>query len=186
MKLTKLQQGLVKFASASRIRPELAGVMTNGVTAVSTDSFRLVEITNTEKDIQPEKAIIIDGKMLKQAKTKDGFEILPEDGRETPHDVALGGKMYAKGTEGMFLVEKLAQAEDYPRYKVIMDDCDKREYVEVRLNGAYLAEIAAHLAKFEYNETVTLKVPKEGKHAVIIEAESRTEKAKALLMPMNR
>jgi hypothetical protein len=162
---------VAKVASGSRIKPALACVAFYGDRTVATDSFRLIEISATgKKQKVPTLVYASDLKVLKLKK-----------------DEEIGHKKVA--ALGAALGSEL-KGEDYPDIDQILDRGNDDEYVEVRLNAGYLAEICTILKGIDPFNTITLKVP-TGKpyRPIVIEAESKPkeyqikQKARALLMP---
>lgn len=189
--LTILQQKLHQFASPSGIRPALNCVLFNGVRAVATDSFRLVEVTKTTttgeaiadtlitrdslKAIKITKAdLVID--IDDEAPSGEFLATLPsQKNRPYPLDVCANDDMATPN------------GDRFPLYEKIKEEAAAREYVEVDISGEYLAEIAAYLAKFQQGRqkgAIKLRVPLEKNQPIIMEARSTTEKAYALLMPL--
>lgn len=170
MVITKLQTIAAKFVAKSPIRPELGYVHTTGRTMQATDSFRLMEITC---DIyEDEDAMLYHADDVKRIKYPKG-----EDG------AIVNGIVATTGAGETALLQKDADA--YPLTKQIWDRTEGKEYIEMRVNGSYLAELAAALSKFDAFDKVILKVPKDGAfEPIIITAKGQGHTARALLMPM--
>ncbi len=170
MVITKLQTLAAKFVSKSAVRPELGYVHTTGRTAQATDSFRLMEITC---DIyEDEEAVLYHADDVKRIKYPKG-----EDG------AIVNGIVATTGAGDTALLQK--DADTYPLTKQIWDRTEDKEYIEMKVNGVYLAELAQALAKFDGFEKVVLKVPKDGGfEPIILTAKGQGHTARALLMPM--
>lgn len=181
--LTKLQQKVFQFASPSTIRRDLNAVLFDGVKAVATDSFRLVETTKLTTIGEAIPATLIARASLKAIKTVKAdtvIEVETVSGRTfaTPDSMRLGS--YALDT---------FSAENYPKYETLKDAAEKRKYIEVNLSGEYLAEIAGYLAQFQSNGAIKLRVPsnpKDKSAPVILEAQSKTEHGYAMIMPLRQ
>lgn len=178
--LTLLQKDFYKFASPSSIREELNTVLFNGVKAVATDSFRLLEVTKftTTNEAIPDTLI-----------TRDSLRLIRTLKSDKTIDVdTVNGHLLATPSskkQGSYSLDTHVPADGYPRYQTIKGDCEKRSYTEVVISGEYLAEIAEYLARFQKNGFIKLRVPLEKNQAIILEARSKEEKAYAILMPVN-
>lgn len=188
-KLTKLQRDIYQFCSPSGIRPALNCVLFNGVRAVATDSFRLVETTKlkTTGEAIPDTLIQRDSlKAIKLLKADTSIDVDTVNGQVLATPDAKKSGTYKLETNPND-ESAAGRFECYPKYQTIIDDAEKRKYTEVVVHGEYLAEIAAYLAKFQGGRikgAIKLRVPLEKNQAVIIEARSETEKGYALLMPI--
>lgn len=176
--LTKLQKDVYKFASPSGIRPALHCVLFNGVRAVATDSFRLVEttkITTTDEAIPDTMIFSPSLKPIKVPKPLTSMDV------DTEKKTAVAnGITYALD----ILSDKF---DTFPKYQSVKDDAEKRQYIEVVLSGDYLSEIAEYLARFQSNGAIKLRIPRDPKDKaapVILEARSKTEHGYALLSPI--
>lgn len=178
MIITKLQQGLTKFVADNSIRPELACVKADGQSVTATDSFRLVEMKNvTTPPQKTEPEILISAKTLACVKGKKGFDSMEVTKTK---DMTL-----AKTPEATYILDTTTPADEYPRLNDIWQNAEKQDAITVKLNGRMLAEICAHLSKLDYNETVTLHVPKKPLTSILIKATGSGHEARAILMPMN-
>lgn len=183
--LTKLQQKLYQFASPSAMNPGLNTVLFNGVRAVATDSFRLVETIKlkTIGEAIPDTGIRRDS--LKAVKTMKVDSIINIE--------KINGQILATPDsmkQGTYVLDILDNKSNiYPNYQMIKDDAAKREYIDVIVDGTYLAEIAEYLAQFQTGRLarqITMRVPVKPEHPVILEARSETEAGYALLMPCRK
>ncbi|MDO8521527.1 MAG: hypothetical protein Q7S52_05425 [bacterium] len=178
MKITKLQRDLYQFASKSEIRPVLAAVRMNGKVAVATDSFRLVEVTNTSEEAKAEAPILITAKSLRAVKMKEstGAEI-----------VAEGDKMFIRDTLHAFdvqLVEKsTATPDEYPDYAAIWPT---GEHQEVTISGQYLGEVLLLLSKLGKHQEVVLRVYRDAHKPVEIIAKGNGQEARAMVMQIRK
>lgn len=161
---------LHKVASRSSIRPEFACVAFYGDRTVATDTFRLIEMSATGK--KKEKPVLYTARSLETVKLKKGDEVDEKT-------------MAIKPADGI--------EHDYPDVDKILQPLDDRKYAEVKVNAAYLAEICTILKGLDPFQAVTLKVPTEATYyPIVIEArgpmpkEGEPQRARALLMPMNR
>jgi len=164
---------VAKFASKSAVRAEMSCVAFFGNRTLATDSFRLVEVSADGEAHDISLRYAHDVKARKIGKHESvalddlqAFDVTPQLGERYP-DVSQVLKSQFENDE---------------------------EYVTVKLNGAYLAEIAKTLADMSYCAQITLQVAKDNAdyaRAVRIFAEAKTgkreevtQKARALLMPM--
>ncbi len=177
MHLTNHQKRLTAFASKSKIRPELAGVMTDGRTAVATDSFKLVEIVNDieETVVAP---IIIDARQLNKIKggTQEEYPIVEDIENHTA----------IVNTEGSAHTVQLYDAAGYPKYQAIIDEAATRKSNTIKVNAAYLRDICDVLARIGTDESITLHVPHLALQPLYITATGNGHTARALLMPLNK
>ncbi len=181
MHLTPLQKDLYKFTSPSALRPALNAVLFNGWRAVATDSFRLVEVKQTQTTGAgiPEILLSRDGlKAVKTTKKTSTIEI-------TPIADSYHHELKPDTSPAPIAVRAYPDADEYPKYETIKDDCEAHTYTTVVLNGEMLAEIAEYLARFQTNGFIKLRVPTTPNHPIILEARSKTESAYAILMPIN-
>lgn len=172
MEITPLQALVAKFASKSEIRQELACVRLDGKTALATDSFRMVEVTRIDDEApEADAPVLVNAKQLAQAK------ITKEPGLLDGNSLMVGDTTICP----LLMVD----AEKYPDVKRIWEQSESRDYVEVRLNGKYLADIATALSKFNDFEKVILRVPTDGSFKpVAFRASGKGHSARAVLMPM--
>jgi hypothetical protein len=176
MKITKQQLALHKFASQSELRPALMGVHTDGVTAVATDTFRLVEMRNTASDAAAESPLtLLDLKAVKLGKL-DSADVTG-DGSGDRVSLQVGDVAYQLPIE---------DASEYPKYQEFFDNAEKRDGASIKVNGKWLAEILAEMAKLNDLNAVTLKVSTDPCKPLIIRAAGSGHEARALLMPLNR
>lgn len=169
MKITNLQREVAKVASKSTVRVELACVHHTGKVAVATDAFRLVEMTASKAEASA--PILVNAKSLLKAKIKTNADI---DNR----GITADGVQYPLVTS--------KNVKDYPEYKKLFM-AKAKGYVEVKVNGEYLAEIAEILSKLDTFKAITLRIDKDNKYAAIgFSAEGKDHTARALLMPMNQ
>lgn len=188
--LTSLQKDLYKFTSLSGIRPALNAVLFNGVRAVATDSFRLVEVTKTSTIDEAIPDILIKRDSLKNIKTSKTDKAVEV---ETVNGYLMAAPTTADGKRSVNYVLETVSTDEFPRYQIVKDAQEALEHVEINICGDYLAEIVAHLAKFNpggigndrnsIKSAIKIRVPKDKNNAMIIEAESATERAYAILMP---
>lgn len=165
---------VAKFASKSTIRPEMSCVAFYGNRTLATDSFRLVEVSADGEAHDISLRYAHDVKARKVGK----YERIELDGLQAFDVTPMLGDRYPDVTQVM---------------KSQFENSD--EYVTVKVNGAYLAEIAKTLADMSYCGQVTMQVPIENERcarAVRLFAEAKTGKreqvtqtARALLMPIN-
>lgn len=172
MIITKQQKEVQQFTSQSGIKPVLTGVLFDGKTAVATDSFRLVEITNDSQE--PTAPMLLSAKTLKAAKVKAQADI----NREGERIVA------SSDTGDTFILTEPDNYQDFPKYHSIFPTDEP--IATISLNGRYLAEVALALSKLgDYAEKITLEIHGPGK-PIVFKASSKTQSARALLMPVNR
>jgi DNA polymerase III sliding clamp (beta) subunit (PCNA family) len=181
--LTKDQIKLHVFASKSYIRPELASVYTDGVKAVATDSFRLVEITKTETTGEAINPVLMRETDLKHLK-------IPAKDKSITLDTGdnITATIASETTAAPVMLH--ASADQFPKYEELFTQIEDKNTVTFTCNGEYLAEIlkalaALDTAKYPRNE-VTLTIPKKVGYPVIVTATSDTQSARALLMPLNK
>ncbi len=183
MHLTPLQKDLYKFTSPSALRPALNAVNFNGHRAVATDSFQLVEV----KQLTPQTPAstipdtLITRNSLAKIKTTKKDTAIEFDN----NTINRGSVAVVTPSMDAYVVD--TYTDTFPKYETIKDDCEKRTYAEITLHGPYLAELCAYLSKFQQGKqsgTIRLRVPTTPNHPLIIEAQSDTEKAYAILMPL--
>ena len=181
--LTKDQIKLHVFASKSYIRPELASVYTDGVKAVATDSFRLVEITKTKTTGEAINPVLIRESDLKRIK-------IPVKDKNITLDTGdnLTATITSETTAASVMLH--ASADQYPKHDELFTTFEDKDAVTFTCNGEYLADIlkalaALDTAKYSRNE-VTLIVPKRKDYPIIVTAKSDIQSARALLMPLNK
>lgn len=170
--LTPIQASVAKFASKSDMRPELASVHFDGVTATATDSFRMVAITNIAPGgPEASEPILINAKRLTDAKIK-----------KTSGTVE-GGRLEVDGTS--YFLGDSPDASKYPVVERVWEmGAPTKQSIEVRLNGAMLAEIALALSKIDPFNAITLQVT-PGQKPILLTAKGSGHSARAVLMPMN-
>lgn len=131
----------------------------------ATDSFRLIEI---EANGEPHEPVCYDASRLKAIKLKKG---------EVLHQEQFG------------LVPLETKFPDVD--KLINDDWNKKEYFEFSVNGKYLAEFVAQMAKLSKFNKVIIQIPKkwvemEKNAAEPMKVISEDRKMTGYLMPLNK
>ena len=171
MKLTKHQLALHKFASPSMLKPALACVLTDGITAVATDSFRLVEIKTIAPDAdKPSKApMMLPASILKQIKMGKNDSTI----HLSPTTIQT--------TNATYNLPKLEDPADFPSYQQIFPT--DTPLATVMVNAKYLAEICTALSALDPFAKITLEVHGPLKPLVIRAIGSGSE-ARAMLMPL--
>ena len=150
------------------IKPELRCVAFYGNRTVATDSFRLVEMS---ADGEAHEPVMYSADLLKTVKLKKG-ETIDQEGIE------------ARGLKPV--------AATYPEVDYVIKEQTQGDFVEVKLNGRYLAEVATLLSKLNVFEKVTLKVPVDGGvarpgRAIIVEAQGKDDqRTRGIIMPINK
>ena len=144
------------------VSERLPNVAFYGNKVVATDSFRLIEM---EADGEAHESVQFPAQMLKAVKIPKGFKMNEDDFKLQPD------------TESKF-----------PDYMQLSEKWDKEEYIEVCLNGNYLAELCSQLAKLHSHKKVVLRIPKKYIDTNPIETGLPIMitgiRAKAYLMPM--
>ena len=185
---------VAKIASKSEIREELAGVYFTKDKTTATDSFRLLEVSTPEFDpkdypqvegasamrgIQP---FIVNAKMLREIKLpkKTSLPILKNVAIKHLHDNRVE-----------FLTTNLESAEiknvrrinaTFPNYEQIFPTGEP--VAEIQVNGEYLAELVAIMAKLDPTSAVNIKFYADNK-PVVFEA-GTAQKGRGLLMPLRK
>lgn len=165
MEYNKNNLAVGKVASKSNIKQELACVAFYGNRTVATDSFRLIEMSaGGKKKKNP---------ILLHAKTLNQLVKLGKGESKTLEDIIASARMQT--TKG-----------EYPDIDKVLDSAEEQDFVKIKLNGEYLADILDILSKLHSFGTVELFVPKKEYKPMLIKAESfdKKQKARALLMPM--
>lgn len=167
--LTPLQALTAKFASKSQVRPELSCVLTDGVNATATDSFRMVEITNiASAESEP---VLINAKAIIAAKIKKGIATLDDE------TIAVEGVKYPIGSA--------PEASSYPLIERVWEQAaETKQSVEMKVNGEWLAEILTALSKLDDTGAVTIRVT-PGSKPILVTAKGNGHTARAILMPIN-
>lgn len=147
---------------------ELACVAFYGDRTVATDAFRMIEMSATGKKLKT--PVLYNAEALKGVKVIKGVDIDLKDIKVKPANV---------------------HGDKYPNIDMILKNADEQEYIEHNINAEYLEEILNVLKRVDGTfKKVTLKIPKEKYKPIIITAENTKkgseQKARALLMPMNR
>lgn len=178
MRMTKEQRALVAFASKSDMRPALACVKFDGETAVATDSFRLVEIKQKEAP-KPTETVMLNAYQLGKVKL----------GREINFEIEPKGHIATAKTGDVAVnIKTTENPDEYPKYEQIFQAAEDRPHVEIYLNGEYLATIVKTCAAINEGDEVVLCVPTDKKvhYPVLVKAEGKGQKSRALVMPLNK
>jgi DNA polymerase III sliding clamp (beta) subunit (PCNA family) len=175
VKFTKYHQIVSKFTSLVETRPEIARVRFDGHTAVASDSFRLVEVKNIKKGIDPkQKPILISRRAFMEMTIKKEATI--ED---------LGDEKVKISEDSRTLVamaKKESKAFRFPEYEKIFDEVGPT--IDIKLNPEYLEEILGALKKINKTK-VTLRISKKDPlKPITLLSEGNDHQARALLMPM--
>lgn len=171
MILTKPQAQLHTFTSKSDIHPKLQCVMTDGVTAVATDSFCLVEIKNNEAEAS--KPLMLPAHVLKALKFSK--KLISPTAEVTADRLTTSEAIY------MLPTPPVAEPSEFPQYKQIFPTATPK--VTLFINATYLAEICTALSKLDPHAKVTLEVHGDLK-PLVIHAEGSDHTARAMLMPL--
>jgi len=157
-----------KVASKNSIKPELASIAFWGDRTIATDSFRLIEMSAP-------------GKRLKEPELIPA-EVLKKNFKIGPNDELTLDEIKTRGA-----VDSIEA--DYPEVDQVIDRIFSREDdVKITVNGQYLAELADQLRRLSKINKVTLSFSTKKNEAITFTAEDMKtgQKARALLMPMNR
>lgn len=161
-----------KVASKSSIKPELACIAFYGNRTVATDSFRVIEVSAEGK--------AHDAKMLPAKEVMQRVKLSKDESVELDRIETITG-----------IVPN--PHHQYPDIDQVFTSAERNEdYVEVNVNAKYLAELATIMSKVSDYEAVTLRVPTEkGKPVLMLsyhgkKRDDEPQKARALLMPMNK
>lgn len=175
MNITKLQKNLAAFAAASSLRLDLAGVKTDGKTAVATDSYRLVECVNEEAEA--DEAVILDAKDLKKHKIEKGCE-------QAQIEKTDGGVFITSGNTRS-QISIFADAEAFPQYEALFAEAAAGDCVEVSIDGKLLAEVLAYMGTVDaWKHVVVLRISRNRNSAVHITAKGDGHSVRALVMPI--
>lgn len=167
----KLNLAITKIASKSSIKPVLASVAFYGNRTVATDSFKLVEMSAPGEAHEP---VMISAKHLKDTLKMGAKDELSLEEIKTRTAAVEGTNMFDTG---------------YPDVDQVLDNAFKREDdIKIHLNGKYMAEVADILSKLSKFQKVTMSVSPHPSRAITFVAEDHKtgQKARALLMPMNK
>lgn len=193
MLYNSLNLEVVKIASKSEMKPELAGVLFKNDRTVATDGFRLLEIT-TPTGVKPEDFPVVDGaaamrgcqpfiasakslKEIKIPKVKNGLPIL--------QNVAI---KYLDDKRVEFLTTDLETAKittarrvegKFPDYEQIFPQ--GAPAAEVVINGELLAELLGIMAKLG-GITKSVKMKFYGKTKPVMLEAGETQKARGMIM----
>lgn len=162
---------VTKIASKKSIKPEYGCIAFYGNRTIATDTFRLLEISAEGEAHDP--------KML-PAKEVDRLVKLKKD-----------------ETASLERIEQITGMVPNPHWKypdvdVVINSAEANEdYIEVPLNGRYLAEIALALSKLNTFEGIKMRVPKEAYKPILIYSYSKAgskegQKGRGLVMPFNK
>jgi hypothetical protein len=167
MYLSKHDQGISKFTIQKGINThQMNSVLIHDKRLVATDSFRLVEVTNKEEDVEAaESPMLVPGALLKSVKLKT-------------HDRLNVEPAMLAGPDGR-IVGDIQQANQFPKYEQIFPE---RFASEVMLNADFLAEIAKFIGA--YGANVKLSVPRERDKPVVLSAETKARSIRVMLMPI--
>lgn len=161
MNYNKNNIAVLKIASKSEIRPELACVAFYGDRTVATDSYRAIEVS--ARGDKKETPTLYPAKLLKAVKLKKDERIFEE---------LLG------------IVPMPENAYQFPDVDKATEANTALEYTTIKINAEYLEEILNVLKNVNPLKSVTLKLPKDSpSKPLLIEAVGKEQSARALLMP---
>ena len=160
MKITKEIAGLQKFTS--ELKTAISGVLLKDNKVVATDGFRLVELETPTEDITG----VYNMKRVKIPTKGDTYMSV--------HGEILNGKSAIESLPAY----KVADSSEFPTYESIIPK--EKPVAELHINGRYLAEVCAYLAKLDRSEAVDIAFHGATKPVVI----TVKGKARALVMPM--
>lgn len=160
-----------KVASKSFIKPALSCVAFYGNRNIATDSFRVIEMSadGDKHDIILHQATIVSVKKLKKNEKCTREELNAQEIKDT-----------------------------YPDIDTVMDaqfSNKEKEYVSLKINGVYLAEVCKLLSDLSPFATITLEIEKTGnvQNAIRITSHNGnnrgqdvTQTARALVMPHSK
>lgn len=166
MKLNKNHIAVAKFASASTVRAELSSVLIKNGRVVATDSFRLVELAI--EDAEGAEPVLVDAKAFGKLR-----------GKELEAETGIPGAGLTIEADGVKTILQSIDASRFPDYEQVLPTSEPT--ASVRINGRYLAEVAALIAKTEKNETVLIDFYGQQKPVII-----STSKGRGIVMPVLR
>lgn len=150
-----------KIASKSSIKPELKSVAFMGDRTIATDSFRVIEMS--VPDGQVEETVLIDADVVGK------FKSVPKIFNEVAGELQKVEAMYPDTDEV------------FKRHE------NRKDTVTIKINAEYVEQICSimkHLSKFK---DVELTIAKDDPTAaVVFKAGNDKQKARALVMPMNK
>ena len=164
MKYNQHNLNCAKIHTDNNIKPCLNAVAFYGNRTIATDGVRLIEITSVDKDDAEHSPVIYDVNAIKSIKLKKGEKI--NDDQLSAQFVPIN--------------------ENYPDVDHVLNEAEKQDYLEIKINAGLLSETLGILAKMSPFKTVKLRVPLEKKNqAIMIEAEDKKtgQRARALVMP---
>jgi len=160
---------VAKIASKNSIKPELGSVAFYGNRTVATDSFRVIEIEANGEAHEP--------------------KILPAKQIKTFVKLGKNDTIELERIE-QIIAQPASPHHSYPDVDAVFKMHMVEDYIEVNLNGRYLAEVLLALSKLDSFEGVTMRVPREANKAIMVEAygkkQNLKQKGRALVMPFNR
>lgn len=152
---------------ASKTGGKLETVAFYGNKTVATDSFRLIEMS-AQGEAHPRELRSAEylRKMVK-LKKKETIEL-----DQIPY-------------------QKTSFEDDFPETDTLINTHfanvnDTESYTSIKINAEYLEELLGILKHMNVFKSVTLSVPKKGYSPILLEAEDKEQKARALLMPINK
>ena len=165
-----------KFASKKSIKPEMGSVAFYGNRTIATDSFRLLEVSAEgeahEPKLLPAKEV---ARLVKLRKLGKLDEVIELDRIEQ-------------------IVGQEAKVMNYPDVDQVLKSAEANpDYIEVNLNGRYLAELALAISKMSPYEAVKMRVPTSPGRPILLysylvkqEKGKPQQAARGLVMPMNK
>lgn len=204
----KINFDIAKIASKQDYKPEIASVLftTDGRT-VATDSCRLIEISRQhdadafdtvpdelagrkivkklEKDILINAAELVKLKIVKPSKTLPALNsVFFADIKDNTAEL-ISTNLKDTTITPVRIVEG-----SYPEYTKLLKQIDDsaRDYIEIPMNGEFLAEVAEIMATINATSDIILRVPKTPNKPIEITAYNSKSRVhgRAVLMPLNK
>ena len=167
----KLNLSVGKVAIKSSIRPELGSIAFYGDRTVSTDSFRLLEVSAPGEPLK--EPVMLSAKHL-----KGNLKVSPDQ------DLDLDEIIKRSGAKPL--------VASFPEYEKILEPAYKRkDDIKININGKFLAEMLTIMAGTNKFSQVEISIPQSPGHAIVLTAKTPTVKGsqqivRGLVMPMNR
>lgn len=181
IKLTKNQLLVSAFAENTDVRTELNSVYCDGQKTIATDSYRMMQVTKKGETEMSEPVMVAKKYIdkLKVTKKKQEIDIDAEKFTISHDDVSYS------------FVPLHPHQYTYPIQSVknILEEAKEKNKISIRINGAMFAELISAMAKISDNKItheIVLHISNTPSNPVMITAESNTEKAEALIMPINK
>lgn len=167
----KLNLAITKIASKVTIRPELASVAFFGDKTVTTDSYRLIEVSAPGERL--EEPVLLNAKHL-----KSNFKPAVGEHYSLEQIMTRSGAKPVIGT--------------FPKYEEIMNPAVARtDDLKVKINGKLLAELVELASQTNKFSVVELSIPLTQGLPILVSSQGSgkdliQQKVRGLIMPINK